>query len=129
LTFALGGLQVWMPTFLSRVRGMPLDRANLIFGAITGFNGIVATLIGGWLGDRMLRRRDSAYYLISAISMGAAIPLMAVAIYLPGPLMFPAIFCAEFVLFLNNGPLNAAIVNSVSAPIRATAIAANLFII
>ena len=27
-TFALGGLSVWMPTFLSRVRGYPLARAN-----------------------------------------------------------------------------------------------------
>ena len=27
MTFALGGLSVWMPTFLSRVRGMSLDRA------------------------------------------------------------------------------------------------------
>src|SRR5438105_2446918 len=28
MTFALGGLSVWMPTFLSRVRGYPLPRAN-----------------------------------------------------------------------------------------------------
>jgi hypothetical protein len=41
----------------------------------------------------------------------------------------PALFAAEFFLFLNTGPLNAAIVNSVSGPIRATAIACNLFII
>ena len=41
----------------------------------------------------------------------------------------PALFAAEFFLFLNTGPLNAAIVNSVNGPIRATAIACNLFII
>jgi hypothetical protein len=35
----------------------------------------------------------------------------------------------EFFLFLNTGPLNAAIVNSVSAPVRATAISLNLFFI
>jgi MFS family permease len=51
-TFALGGLSVWMPTFLSRVRGYPLARANQIFGAIIAFDGTVATLTGGWLGDR-----------------------------------------------------------------------------
>ena len=38
-------------------------------------------------------------------------------------------FAAEFFLFLNTGPLNAAIVNSVSAPVRATAISINLFFI
>lgn len=129
MTFALGGLQVWMPTFLSRVRGVPLDTANGIFGGIVGFNGIVATLLGGWLGDRLLRRDDAAYYRVSAWTMGLAIVPMAVAIYRPGALMFPAIFVATFILFLNNGPLNAAIVNSVAAPIRATAMAVNIFII
>jgi len=89
----------------------------------------VATLIGGWLGDRLLRRYFGAYYVLSGLSMGLAIPTMALAIYVAGPVMFPAIFLTEFVLFLNNGPLNAAIVNSVAAPIRATAIAVNLFII
>ncbi len=37
--------------------------------------------------------------------------------------------CYEFFLFLNTGPLNAAIVNSVSAPVRATAVSFNLFCI
>ena len=39
------------------------------------------------------------------------------------------LFVTEFFLFLNTGPLNAAIVNSVSAPVRATAISLNLFFI
>ena len=39
------------------------------------------------------------------------------------------LFVTEFFLFMNTGPLNAAIVNSVSAPVRATAISLNLFII
>lgn len=128
-TFAVGGLQVWMPTFLSRMRGVPLDRANLLFGGITAFNGILATLIGGWLGDRMLRRTSGAYYLVSGLGLALAVPGMAIAIYVSGPAMLPAIFVAEFFLLLNTGPLNAAVVNSVDARIRATAIAFNLFII
>ena len=44
-------------------------------------------------------------------------------------MLFPSLAIAEFFLFLNTGPLNAAIVNSVAAPIRATAIGLNLFII
>ena len=43
--------------------------------------------------------------------------------------LWPLMFVTEFVLFLNTGPLNAAIVNAVSAPIRATALAVNIFII
>jgi len=55
-TFAVGGMQVWIPTFLVRLRGLDLKTANVDFGLITIFNGIVATLLGGWLGDRLLRR-------------------------------------------------------------------------
>ena len=43
--------------------------------------------------------------------------------------MFAAIFVGEFLLLLNTSPLNAALVNSVSARIRATAVAVNLFTI
>lgn len=128
-TFAAGGLQVWMPTFLSRMRGVPLDRANLIFGGITAFNGIVATLAGGWLGDRLLKRTAGAYYLVSGLGLALAIPWIAVVIYRAGPLMLPGIFLSEFFLLLNTGPLNAAVINAVDARIRATAIALNLFVI
>jgi MFS family permease len=129
LTFSEGGLSQWMPTFLNRVRGVPLDRVGVIFGAITGFNGIVATLIGGWLADRMLRRDSAANYWISGAAMLLGIAPMAVALWGPANAMFPAIFVGEFMLFLNTGPLNAAIVNSVSARIRARAIALSIFVL
>ncbi|HZD32606.1 MAG TPA: MFS transporter, partial [Candidatus Angelobacter sp.] len=129
LTFAMGGLQVWMPTFLTRMRGVPMNRANLVFGGMTLVSGIFATLLGGWLGDRLLRRTPAAYQLVSAVGMVLSIPAMVAAIYVVGPVMYPAIFLGEFMLLLNTGPLNAALVNSVSAKIRATAVAVNLFTI
>ncbi len=129
MTFAVGGLQVWMPTFLSRMRGVPMERANLLFGLMTLFSGIVATLFGGWLGDRLLRRTHAAYQLVSATGMALSIPAMVVAIYFTGRPMYAAILLGESLLLLNTAPLNAALVNSVSARIRATAIAVNLFTI
>ena len=128
-TFAMGGLQAWIPTFLTRVRSLSLERANLIFGGITCFNGIVATLIGGWAGDRLLKRYAGAYYSFSGVAMLVAVPLMIMAIYLTGQVMFPAIFVAEFFLLINTGPVNAALVNSVGPGIRATAMAINIFVI
>jgi sugar phosphate permease len=129
MTFAVGGLQVWMPTFLTRVRGVPLDRANLLFGGMTVISGTVATLFGGWLGDRLLRRTRAAYQLVSAAGMILSIPAVLGAIYLTGSAMYGAILLGEFLILLNTAPLNAALVNSVSAPIRATAMAVNLFTI
>ena len=45
-----------------------------------------------------------------------------------GLLMLPAIAVSAFFLLLNTSPLNAAVINSVGASIRATAIAVNIFI-
>jgi MFS transporter, Spinster family, sphingosine-1-phosphate transporter len=129
MTFALGGVSVFLPKFLSQYRGMSLEHANLFLGASIGANGIVATLFGGWLGDRLLRKSDSAYYLVSAAGMTLGIPAMAMALYRAGPPMMPAIVLAEFLLLMNTGPLNAAIVNSVSAKIRSSAIGVNLIVI
>jgi hypothetical protein len=77
----------------------------------------------------LLRRTPAAYQLVSAIGMALAIPAMMVAIFYRGPAMYPAIFLGEFFLLLNTAPLNAALVNSVSARIRATALAVNIFTI
>jgi predicted MFS family arabinose efflux permease len=129
MTFAQGGLLVWMPTFLSRMRGYSLLQANNLFGLIIAIDGTVASLAGGWLGDRLLRRTKSAYYLVSAVSMGLGIPVMMVALFNRGPAMVPGIALAGFLLLLNTAPLNVAVINSVGAHIRATAIAANLFVI
>ena len=129
MTFAQGGLLVWMPTFLSRMRGYSLLHANQLFGLIIAVDGTIAALLGGWLGDRLLRRTKGAYYLVSAASMGLGIPAMAIALFSHSAAMVPGIVVAGFLLLLNTAPLNAAIINSVGAHIRATAIAVNLFVI
>ena len=129
MTFALGGISVFLPKFLSQYRGMSLDHANLLLGLSIGANGIVATLFGGWLGDRLLRKTDSAYYLVSGAGMALGIPAMIVALYVAGRPMMPGIVAAEFLLLVSTGPLNAAVVNSVSAAVRSSAIGVNLIVI
>jgi MFS transporter, Spinster family, sphingosine-1-phosphate transporter len=129
MTFSLGGIQVWMPQFLYSDRHYTLEAANFTFGIIIVIDGIVASLAGGWLGDYLLRRTRSSYYLVSAVSMGLGVPVMIVALFVRGKLMVPAIAAAAFLLLINTSPLNTALINSVGAHIRATAIAVNIFII
>jgi multidrug resistance protein len=127
-TFAIGGLSVWMPTFLARTRGISLQTANLLLAVMLLF-GVAATLLGGQVADRLLRRTAAAYYLVSAATLLVAAPLMAVAIVARGTTMLAAMGAAIFMIFFNTGPLNAAVVDSVGARIRASAIAINLLII
>jgi MFS transporter, Spinster family, sphingosine-1-phosphate transporter len=128
MTFALGGLQVWMPTFLHRAHGYSLQEAGLVFGLSTLVNGLIASLAGGWISDRLLRRTKSAHYLVSAVSLGLGIPAMCVALFASGTPMIVGIFVSEFLLLLNTGPLNAAVISSVGPHVRAAALAANIFI-
>jgi MFS family permease len=129
LTFAMGGISAWMPTFLERFAGMSLGNASLTVGAITIVDGIAATLIGGWIAQIWLRTNDRALYLLSFWSVALTLPCGMIVFFGPKTWAIPALLVTEFFLFLNTGPLNAAVVNSVSAPVRATAISFNLFCI
>jgi hypothetical protein len=85
--------------------------------------------VGGWLAQRWLRTNDRALYLLSFWSVALTLPFGALLFFGPPAWAVPVLLVTEFFLFLNTGPLNAAIVNSVSAPVRATAISLNLFVI
>jgi MFS family permease len=129
LTFAMGGISAWVPTFLHRSAGLSVGSAGLTMGAITVVDGIAGTLVGGLLAQRWLRTDHRALYLLSFWSVALTLPCGVVVFFGPQSWVLPALFVTEFFLFLNTGPLNAAIVNSVSAPVRATAISLNLFFI
>ncbi len=129
MTFSLGGIQVWMPQFLYSNRHYTLEAANLAFGMIVVVDGIIASLAGGWLGDYLLPKTKGSYYLVSAASMALGMPFLIVGLWTRGRFMVPAIGVAAFFLLFNTSPLNAAVINSVDAHIRATAIAVNIFII
>jgi MFS transporter, Spinster family, sphingosine-1-phosphate transporter len=129
LTFAMGGISNWVAEFLRRFGDLSADRASLTVGGITAFDGIAATAVGGWLAERWLRRDDRALYLLSFWSVVLTLPFGALVFFGPRSWAVPSLVLAEFFLFLNTGPLNAAIVNSVSAPVRATAVSINLFCI
>lgn len=129
MVFTMGGISTWMPTFLNRFAGMSVGTAGTILGGITVVDGLAGTAIGGWLAQRWLRTNHRALYLLSAWSVLLTLPLAALVFFGPPKWSIAALFAAEFFLFLNTGPLNAAICNSVSSAVRSSAIALNLFLI
>ena len=70
-------------TFLVRLRMCHSNMQTWSFGGMTVVAGTVATLLGGWLGDRLLRRTPAAYQLVSAVGMALSIPAIVLAIYHP----------------------------------------------
>lgn len=130
MTFALGGFAVWMPTFFHRTWGLDVGQAGLYFGGVTVAAGLAGSLLGGWLADRLIAKRPHAYLLISGGGLLAGMPAAMAAIAAPSlALSIAALFVAETLLFLNMGPLNAAIVAVTRLETRSMAFAANIFVI
>ena len=127
-TFALGGIAYWMPAFLERIRGVPRVQATAQFGAIVVATGLAGTALGGWLGDRLLRRTPAAYLWVSGVATLVAAPLMLTSLMATTPLAYwPSVVAAELLLFVSTGPINSEIVNAVSPHVRATAMAVSIF--
>ena len=128
-TFSVGGISNWMPEFLHNPVGLSVAGSSQIAGAITVIDGILGTVAGGWVAQRWLRTNHRALYLVSFWSVALTLPCGLVLFFGPVRWAVPSLWVAEFFLFLSTGPVNAAIVNSVSAPVRATAVSLNLFLI
>jgi MFS transporter, Spinster family, sphingosine-1-phosphate transporter len=130
MTFAIGGLAQWIPSFLNRTHAVNVAWGNTLFGATTVLAGILGTLVGGWLGDRWQKKSGKGYLLISGYGFLAGAPFAAWALLAPTlTSCLCAIFVAEFFLFLNTGPLNTVILNVTPPAVRAMAFAVNIFFI
>ena len=128
MTFVTGGLGFWVPAYL-RYRNQSPAVGMTIFGLITVVAGLVSTLLGGIIADRLRPRFPGSYFLVSGIGMLIACPIFIVALYIPFPAAWIAMFFAIFFLFLNTGPSNTALANVSLPAVRATAFAANIFFI
>ncbi|MGA3171022.1 MAG: MFS transporter [Chthoniobacteraceae bacterium] len=129
LTFAIGGLSYWAPTYISEGRGQPLGRTDLIFGAISAVAGFISTLFGGWLGDKLRPRYAGSYFIVSGIGMLLGFPATIAMLYTPFPAAWIWVFLAIFFLFMNTGPSNTALANVTPPSMRATAFAMNILVI
>ena len=119
-TFAMGGLATWMPTYFVRERGIPLATAAATFGLILVAAGFLGTLAGGRLSDALARRVPGAHFVLSGWSLVGSIVFTLPAVLAPSPAVFwPATFITLLLLFMNIGPLNAAMANVLPADLRA----------
>jgi MFS transporter, Spinster family, sphingosine-1-phosphate transporter len=128
MTFVTGGLGFWASAYL-RYRNQSPDVGMTIFGLITVVSGLVSTLLGGVIADRLRSRFAGSYFWVSGIGMLIACPFFVATLYIPFPAAWVTMFLAIFFLFLNTGPSNTALANVSLPAVRATAFAANIFVI
>jgi MFS family permease len=124
-----------------------LKSANFWFGSVTVVAGAIGTVVGGRMADRALRglpevpvdaphtdRRNrlaaNAQLRVCAIGVAIAAPLTAAAFIAPSPLVFFTLAgIAEVGLFLSTAPINAILLRTAPAYLRASAMAVAIFAI
>ena len=129
VTFSLGGISWWMPSFLQRVDARSESSAAYLMGVITLCAGLGGTITGGFIAQRWSRTNFRALYLVPAISSALAVPPALLCFFGPHSLTLYGLAAAVFFISLGTGPVNAATLNAVRPEVRATAMAGQLFII
>jgi MFS transporter, Spinster family, sphingosine-1-phosphate transporter len=123
-TFAIGGLIVWLPTFLVVVHDVPAARANLGLAMIVPTAMIVGMVLGGWLSDRYSRVNQRALFVVPGIAMLVAIPCLLLVVFGRGEsTILLGVFLTVALLLSNAGPCHAIVANVVLPNMRGVAYA------
>jgi predicted MFS family arabinose efflux permease len=98
------GTASWLPAFLMRDKGMTLDQVAVAYASVSGVAGIVGTLGGGFIADRLAPRWPGAGALLPAACFLASAPFFGMALRADGwvlslalltpPLMLTSAFLA-----------------------------------
>ena len=130
MTFALGGIGFWMPYYIREHRHHGEQAAvSITFGVIVVIAGLAATLLGGYVGDKLRPRFPGSYFLVSGAAMLIGFPFSIAMLVIPFPWAWIFIFLACFCLFFNTGPTNTILANVTHPSIRASAFALNILVI
>jgi sugar phosphate permease len=104
--------------------------SNAMVGGLIVVGGIVGTMLGGWLADRLRRNVRGAYFAVCGFSAAAAGVVATVMFGVPSMAALSALlFLSLLLVFIPNGPVNTILMNSVPANVRATASALSIFCI
>lgn len=129
-TFALGAFGLWGPSFLTRVHGVPVDKAGTFFGAVLAGAGLLGTFIGGFAATKWQKRNPAGYAWTLALSVLLAVPFVVAAFMVRDTkIAMSCLALSMFLLFLCTGPVNTLIIETVPVNLRASAMAISIFMI
>jgi MFS family permease len=130
-TFALGGFAAWAPSYLYRQLHMDLEVANFWFGLVLVVTGLLATFVGGQVGDRWPgENRARANLRVCAVTTMISVPFAIGCFLAKTPTaFFASIAVAEFAIFMATSPINVVILQGVPVSLRASAMALSIFAI
>lgn len=127
--FIAYGAVVFIPSFLVRVLGVPIGTVGTVYGTAVAIGGIIGTIAGGVLADRLGRRDVRWLAWLPAAACGLAFPAYVLAFAMPA---FPAFIAFALLAsaFVTGGlpPIFSALHAVCGSRRRATAVAISLFV-
>jgi MFS family permease len=153
-TFAMGGLVAWAPDYLvtvehvghglseaelegptpdereTKIDEARTERATWRLGIVVLASGLVGTILGGRLADKLVTRFRGVYFWLSGVSILAGVPFILAGLTLRDEFaLFAALLVGLTLASMNYGPTNTIIINVTDPKIRAAAFAVNIFLI
>jgi MFS family permease len=119
--FAQYGINLFIPAYLSRVYGLNVSQAGLLFGLTIGFGGAIGTTFGGWLADRAGKKDRRWYARVPALgTLLGMVPVSLAFLQQDWRVAAALLFVATVLLSSWIGPTFAAIHGLVAPKMRAT---------
>lgn len=133
LYFVLASNAFWLPTLLVRRFDLSVSQAGLFAGIVLVLGGLIGTLAGGWIADRLAPKNPAAYLQVGIVGflIGAVFIVISLVAPLnigPIPIFVPAFLITVIALYLNTGPFTAVAQNVVSPALRASSVTLLLFV-
>jgi MFS family permease len=114
----------WIPAFLERVHGLSISSIASIVGPLKGIFGLAGVLIGGFMIDRLMRRRPHWRVTLPALACLLLAPIEVVFLLAEPQSLWMAAFAASaFLTLIHQGPLFALVMEVAPSRMRALAIA------
>jgi MFS transporter, Spinster family, sphingosine-1-phosphate transporter len=133
LYFVLASNAFWLPTLLVRRFNLSVSQAGLFAGIVLVLGGLIGTLAGGWIADRLAKKNPAAYLQVGIVGflIGAVFIVISLVAPLnigPVPIFVPAFLITVTALYLNAGPFTAVAQNVVTPALRASSVTMLLFV-
>src|ERR1051326_2908010 len=125
--FVLASNAFWLPILLTRRFGLTTGSAGILAGGVVLSAGLVGTLAGGWISDRLGRKNPAAYLQVGIVGFLVGAVFVVVALYAPlqaGPIpvFIPVFFVAVVCMYLYSGSFTAISQAVVSPALRASSV-------
>lgn len=129
VTFALGGIAVWLPTYLLRVYGLNLSEAGVLSGGTLMVGSLTGTVAGAWVAEWLGKRTRNALVYTISISLVITAAILPLFLDIEKEYLAPFMLVTNFFLFWHIGPINTLIANVSPPNVRGVAVSLQILTI